>query len=78
MRDAPARLLGARARLRWIHLILGGALLMPYFLLAQVGVGVAAGGANAFSSFPLTLAAYAAALPLAAATRCSGWSGRCR
>ncbi|MEU9253176.1 histidine kinase [Streptomyces sp. NPDC048270] len=66
------RLFGARARLRWIHLILGGALLMPYFLLAQVGVGMAAGGVNALSSLPLTLAAYAAALPLAAVTAVYG------
>lgn len=65
-------LFGARARLRWVHLILGGALLMPYFLLAQVGVGMAAGGVNALSSFPLTLAAYAAALPLAAVTAVYG------
>ncbi|MFI9718917.1 sensor histidine kinase [Streptomyces sp. NPDC052396] len=28
--------LGARARLRWVHLLLGGALLMPYYLLATV------------------------------------------
>ncbi|MFD3720401.1 sensor histidine kinase [Streptomyces sp. NPDC058674] len=41
---------------------------MPYFLLAQAGVGVAAGGANAFSSLPLTLASYALALPPAALT----------
>ncbi|MFG2984520.1 sensor histidine kinase [Streptomyces sp. NPDC048258] len=72
MRDALSRLLGARARLRWVHLILGGALLMPYFLLSQVGVGMAAGGVNALSSFPLTLAAYAAALPLAAVTAVFG------
>ncbi|WP_328925045.1 histidine kinase [Streptomyces sp. NBC_00190] len=72
MRDGLGRLLGARARLRWVHLILGGALLMPYFLLAQVGVGMAAGGKNAFSSFPLSLVAYAAALPLAAATAVFG------
>ncbi|WP_030849597.1 sensor histidine kinase [Streptomyces sp. NRRL F-4474] len=68
MRDGLSRLLGARARLRWVHQILGGALLMPYFLLAAVGVGMAADGANALSSLPLSLAAYAAALPLAAAT----------
>ncbi|MFD9359265.1 sensor histidine kinase [Streptomyces sp. NPDC060031] len=65
------RLLGVRARLRWVHLILGGALLMPYFLLAQVVVGVAAGGANALASLPLSLAAYAAALPLVAVTAVS-------
>ncbi|MCX5379061.1 sensor histidine kinase [Streptomyces sp. NBC_00091] len=68
MRRWPGLLAGAGARLRWVHLILGGALLMPYFLLAQVGVGVAAGGVNALASLPLTLAAYAAALPLAAVT----------
>ncbi|MFF3724433.1 sensor histidine kinase [Streptomyces erythrochromogenes] len=68
MRDGLGRLLGARARLRWVHQILGGALLMPYFLLASVAVGSAAGGANALSSLPLSLAAYAAALPLAAVT----------
>ncbi|MGW0389682.1 sensor histidine kinase [Streptomyces sp. NPDC003042] len=55
-----------------MHLILGGALLMPYFLLTQVVVGIAAGGANALDSFPLSLAAYAAALPLAAATAVFG------
>ncbi|MFD6228498.1 sensor histidine kinase [Streptomyces sp. NPDC060232] len=68
MREGLGWLLGARARLRWVHQILGGALLMPYFLLATVGVGMAAGGANALSSLPLSLAAYAAALPLAAVT----------
>ncbi|MFB7465386.1 sensor histidine kinase [Streptomyces sp. NPDC056224] len=72
MRGGLSRLLGARARLRWVHLILGGALLMPYFLLAQVGAGLATGGQNAFSSFPLTLATYAAALPLASATSVFG------
>ncbi|MCY0952233.1 sensor histidine kinase [Streptomyces sp. H27-S2] len=64
----PGRLFGPRARLRWVHLILGGALLMPYFLLAQVGVGMAAGGVNALSSLPLILASYAVALPLVAVT----------
>ncbi|WP_330295755.1 sensor histidine kinase [Streptomyces sp. NBC_00503] len=59
---------GARARLRWIHLILGGALLMPYFLLTQVVVGAAGGGVNALNSLPLSFAAYGAALPLVAVT----------
>lgn len=72
VRAALGRLLGARARLRWVHLILGGALLMPYFLLTQVVVGVAAGGVNALNSLPLTLCSYAAALPLAAATAVFG------
>ncbi|MFE9564703.1 sensor histidine kinase [Streptomyces sp. NPDC006487] len=62
------RWLGKGARLRWVHLILGGALLMPYFLLAEVVVGVLAGGTNARDSLPLSLAAYATALPLVAVT----------
>ncbi|MEU3722422.1 histidine kinase [Streptomyces sp. NPDC031705] len=68
LRRWPGAVLGRRARLRWVHLVLGGALLMPYFLLTQVFVGVAADGANVLSSLPLTLAAYASALPLAAVT----------
>lgn len=34
-------LFGHRARLRWLHLIIGGALLMPYFLAALVIIGLA-------------------------------------
>ncbi|MER5764228.1 histidine kinase [Streptomyces sp. NPDC002082] len=68
MRAGLSRLLGARARLRWVHLTLGGALLMPYFLLTEVVVGVLAGGSNATESLPLSLAAYATALPLVAVT----------
>ncbi|MFI5980958.1 sensor histidine kinase [Streptomyces sp. NPDC051555] len=56
----------AKAGLRWVHLVLGGALLMPYFLLAEVVVGASGGGVNALDSFPLTLISYAAALPLVA------------
>ncbi|MFF4103665.1 sensor histidine kinase [Streptomyces sp. NPDC001903] len=72
MRTAASRLLGARARLRWVHLVLGGALLMPYFLLAQVVVGVWAGQGGFFSSVPLTFASYGLALPLVAATAVFG------
>ncbi|MDJ0381314.1 histidine kinase [Streptomyces sp. G-G2] len=39
---------------------------MPYFLLAQVVVGVVSGGVNALASLPLSLVAYVVALPLAA------------
>ncbi|MBW5485935.1 histidine kinase, partial [Streptomyces bambusae] len=60
------RLLGARARRRWVHLILGGALLMPYFLLASVLLSPLTEGKSAFTSLPLTLAAYGIAVPLAA------------
>lgn len=62
----------ARARWRWVHLILGGALLMPYFLLTEVVVGVAAGGVNALNSGSLTLLSYAASLPLVAVTALFG------
>ncbi|MFF2193493.1 sensor histidine kinase [Streptomyces sp. NPDC058157] len=68
MRRWPGLLLGRRARLRWVHLILGGALLMPYFLLTQVVVGTAAGGVNVMASLPLALLAYVASLPLIALT----------
>ncbi|MEU8551893.1 histidine kinase [Streptomyces roseoverticillatus] len=35
LRRGAGALLGRRARLRWVHLLLGGALLMPYYLLAS-------------------------------------------
>ncbi|NXY99506.1 histidine kinase [Streptomyces sp. BR123] len=41
---------------------------MPYFLLAQVFVGVLAGGVNVLASTPLTFVAYGVSVPLAAAT----------
>ncbi|MFJ3910538.1 sensor histidine kinase [Streptomyces vinaceus] len=72
MGAAASRLLGARARLRWVHLVLGGALLMPYFLLAQVVVGVWAGRGGFFNSVQLTFASYGLALPLAAVTAVFG------
>ncbi|WP_329115398.1 sensor histidine kinase [Streptomyces sp. NBC_01465] len=62
------RLLGARARRRWVHLILGGALLMPYFLVGMVIVGAFAPSSDAFSSLPHQFAAFGFALPLAAVT----------
>jgi signal transduction histidine kinase len=67
--SAFARLLfGRRARRRWIHLILGGALAMPYVFVGEVVIGPATGSSNVFGSFPLQLAAFAAGLPLAAVT----------
>ncbi|MGP3950538.1 sensor histidine kinase [Streptomyces sp. 7N604] len=68
MRRTARALIGRRARLRWIHLVLGGALLMPYFLLASVAVGPLAPDRNVFTALPLQLAAYALALPVAALT----------
>ncbi|MEV5657931.1 histidine kinase [Streptomyces sp. NPDC052291] len=62
------RLVGRRARLRWLHLIIGGALLMPYFLVGTVVVGLYAPGANAFTSLSAQFSAFGYALPLAAVT----------
>ncbi|MEU7136928.1 histidine kinase [Streptomyces sp. NPDC046261] len=45
--------LGRRARLRWVHLLLGGALLMPYYLLANTVLSVFVPSANIF--FPASL-----------------------
>ncbi|MFI6683370.1 sensor histidine kinase [Streptomyces sp. NPDC050485] len=59
-------LFGVRARHRWVHLVLGGALLMPYFLVGSVIVGSFTHGTSAFASFPLALASFAVALPFAA------------
>ncbi|MFJ5994625.1 sensor histidine kinase [Streptomyces sp. NPDC092370] len=61
-------LFGRRARLRWIHLILGGALAMPYVLVGSVIIGPVAGATDVFGSFPLQLASFGVGLPLAAVT----------
>lgn len=62
-------LFGMRARLRWVHLILGGALLMPYWLVGTVVVGPLLGSGNMFSnSLAVQFGAYGVALPIAAAT----------
>ncbi|WP_328679301.1 histidine kinase [Streptomyces sp. NBC_00322] len=67
---ASARaLFGTRAGLRWLHLILGGALLMPYWLVGTVIVGPVVGAKSLFSdSLALQFGAYAIALPTAAVT----------
>ncbi|MFD5299266.1 sensor histidine kinase [Streptomyces mutabilis] len=67
--SAVARFLfGRRARLRWIHLILGGALAMPYVLVGSVVVGPITGVDNVFGSLTLQLTSFAVGLPLAAVT----------
>ncbi|WDG32059.1 histidine kinase [Streptomyces sp. CA-278952] len=63
-----AALFGRRARLRWLHLVIGGALLMPYFLVGTVLNGLAGGGEPLLSSVSALFAAFAVALPIAAAT----------
>lgn len=61
-------LFGRRARLRWVHLVLGGALATPYVLVGEAVIGPVSGSTNVFGSFPLQLASFAVGLPLAALT----------
>ncbi|MGW0498157.1 sensor histidine kinase [Streptomyces sp. NPDC003007] len=61
-------LFGRRARLRWIHLILGGAVAVPYVLVGSVIIAPAIGATDVFDSFPLQLASFGVGLPLAAVT----------
>ncbi|MDI3404876.1 sensor histidine kinase [Streptomyces cavernicola] len=69
MRGAASALFGRRARLRWVHLVLGGALLMPYMLVAAVAVGpLFPGEPLLFGSVPFLFACFAVAVPLAALT----------
>ncbi|MFH9268753.1 sensor histidine kinase [Streptomyces sp. NPDC017546] len=63
-------LFGRRTRLRWLHLIIGGALLMPYFLVGAVLNSLASGGEPLLSSVSDPFAAFAIALPMAAVTGC--------
>ncbi|MDT9687699.1 histidine kinase [Streptomyces sp. P9(2023)] len=69
MRPPLSSLLGRRARLRWVHLILGGALFMPYWLVGSVVVAWLFGGQAMFGGGLSTqFGAYAVGLPLAAIT----------
>lgn len=61
-------LFGRRTRRRWIHLILGGALAMPYVFVGSVIVGPLLGDNNVFGSLAAQLSAFAVGLPLAAVT----------
>ncbi|MGW1891775.1 sensor histidine kinase [Streptomyces sp. NPDC002004] len=68
MRGFGSALFGRRARRRWIHLILGGALAMPYVFVGQVLIGLLTGGRSGFTSLPAQFAAFLVGLPLAAVT----------
>ncbi|MEU5533374.1 histidine kinase [Streptomyces sp. NPDC020362] len=68
MTEALRFLFGGRARRRWIHLILGGALAVPYTLVGSVIVGPFTGVDNVFGSLPLQLGSFAVGLPIAAVT----------
>ncbi|MBC9711892.1 histidine kinase [Streptomyces sp. TRM66268-LWL] len=68
VRALTGALLGRTARLRWVHLVLGGALLMPFWLVAAlVALPLMGGGPTlSSSSVAVQFGAYALALPLAA------------
>lgn len=68
MRGFWTILFGRRARRRWIHLILGGALAMPYVLVGSVVIGPLTGVSDVFTSLTLQLGSFAVGLPLAAVT----------
>ncbi|MFJ2810595.1 sensor histidine kinase [Kitasatospora sp. NPDC087271] len=68
MRRAAGALLGRRARLRWVHLVLGGALLMPYWLLSVVMLGALNPDQGQLRQTLLQLTALFTSLPMAAAT----------
>ncbi|MFF5424057.1 MULTISPECIES: sensor histidine kinase [unclassified Streptomyces] len=69
MRRCADLLFGQRARLRWLHLILGGALFMPYWLVGTVVVGPLLDAPGLFAgSVAAQFGAYAVGLPLATVT----------
>ncbi|MFF3766629.1 sensor histidine kinase [Streptomyces sp. NPDC001922] len=58
--------LGPRARTGWAHLVFGGAMLMPYFLVSSVLVGPLLGEDELFGSLAAVLTTFAVALPIVA------------
>ncbi|MFE1908155.1 sensor histidine kinase [Streptomyces gardneri] len=69
MRRCAIALFGQRARLRWLHLILGGALFMPYWLVGTIALGAFLDSPGMFGgSVAVQFGAYAIGLPLAAVT----------
>ncbi|MET8688835.1 histidine kinase [Streptomyces sp. NPDC004732] len=68
MKELATALFGRRTRRRWIHLILGGALAMPYVFVGSVVVGPLFGDSAFFGSIGAQLSAFAVGLPLAAIT----------
>ncbi|MFI0978998.1 histidine kinase [Streptomyces sp. NPDC021093] len=59
-------LFGRKARIGWLHLVVGGALLMPFYLLTTVFVGPLSGSESPIGSVSVQLLAFAATLPLTA------------
>ncbi|WP_051711241.1 sensor histidine kinase [Streptomyces sp. NRRL S-350] len=68
LRRAVEALVGRRARLRWVHLVLGGALLMPYWLLSIVMLGALDQDQAPARQALLQVLALFTSLPMAAVT----------
>ncbi|MFF3601094.1 sensor histidine kinase [Kitasatospora indigofera] len=68
VRRTGSTLLGRRPRRRWVHLVLGGALLMPYWLLSSVVLGAVHPGGEPLQRVALQFVAFGTALPPAALT----------
>ncbi|WAZ20867.1 histidine kinase [Streptomyces cinnabarinus] len=68
MRRIARFLFGRGTRRRWIHLILGGALAMPYVFVGEIIVGPAAHARYVFGDLTGKLLSFAVGLPLAALT----------
>ncbi|MFI6157602.1 sensor histidine kinase [Kitasatospora sp. NPDC051170] len=68
IRRVAGALAGRRARLRWVHLVLGGALLMPYWLLSVTFLGVLRPDRPPEQKLLLLLASLLTSLPMAAVT----------
>ncbi|MEU7069228.1 histidine kinase [Streptomyces narbonensis] len=70
MRRCAVALFGQRARLRWLHLVLGGALFMPYWLVGTIVTAflLDSPGGLFGGSLAVQFGAYAVGLPLAAVT----------
>ncbi|MFE6067984.1 sensor histidine kinase [Streptomyces sp. NPDC056525] len=67
MRRCAVALLGQRARRRWLHLIVGGALFMPFWMVGSVVVGALLGAGGLFTgSLAVQFGAYGVGLPLVA------------
>ncbi|MFD0276276.1 sensor histidine kinase [Kitasatospora sp. NPDC127111] len=67
-RRVAGGLFGRRARLRWVHLVLGGALLMPYWMLSSVVTGALNTKQDHLLQILLYFAALGLSLPMAAVT----------
>ncbi|WP_316520484.1 sensor histidine kinase [Kitasatospora brasiliensis] len=68
LRRTVGAAVGRRARLRWVHLVLGGALLMPYWMLSMVLLGALNPNQSPARQLLLYVLSLFTSLPMAAIT----------